>query len=97
MQKEKTRSKEKRKKVSFTLDAPQMNEVFLMGDFNEWNMKKHPMKMGKQGKWEKIVYLQPGRYEYKFLADGVWRLDPNNFLTCTNSFGTDNNIILVSK
>jgi len=36
--------------------------------------------------------LPVGTYEYKFLVDGIWRLDPQNNQTCPNCFGTYNNI-----
>lgn len=84
------------RKVSFTLDAPQATEVILMGDFNQWNPQKHPMKRGSDGKWQKSVMLAPGQYQYKFLVDGIWRRDPANERVCTNSFGTMNNVVVVT-
>lgn len=36
----------KGKKIGFSLNAPQANEVLLMGDFNQWNGKNHNMKKG---------------------------------------------------
>ena len=35
--------KPKRKRIEFSFDAPDASKVFLAGDFNEWNIKKHPM------------------------------------------------------
>jgi len=63
-----------------------------MGDFNNWNPKKHSMKSDGKGTWNKTLVLSPGKYEYKFLIDGEWREDPQNDQTCTNSFGTKNSI-----
>jgi 1,4-alpha-glucan branching enzyme len=88
--------KPKRRRVTFMLDAPQAGEVCLMGDFNNWDALKHPMKRGKNGIWGKIVYLPPGRYEYKFLVDGRWNLDPEIRQLCRNCYGTSNNFIIVS-
>ena len=89
--------KPKRRRLTFTLDAPRAEEVCLMGDFNNWDAKKHPMNKDDYGTWKKIVYLAPGTYEYKFLVDGRWNLDPDNRKTCHNCYGTSNNIIVVSE
>ena len=90
-------AKQKRRRVKFSLDSPNASEVFLVGDFNGWNEKKHPMRKNANGVWEKIVMLYPGRYEYKFLVDGKWELDPSNDWKCINCFETFNNIIAVTK
>jgi 5'-AMP-activated protein kinase regulatory beta subunit len=68
-----------------------------MGDFNNWNPKKHPMKKDDNGKWAKAVILPPGQYEYKFLVDGQWKEDPQNDRICPNNFGTYNNIFNLTK
>ena len=52
------------------MDVPAARVVILMGDFNNWNPKTHPMKEDLTGVWKRIVMLPPGRYEYKFLVDG---------------------------
>ena len=91
------KSKIKRKRVSLTLEAPNAEAVFLMGDFNQWNEKVHPMKKEGDGTWKKIIMVPPGRYEYRFLVDGQWWNDPANDQVCPNCFGTLNNILEVSK
>jgi len=83
----------RRRRVTLSVEALHAETVSLMGDFNQWNEKKHPMKKGKHGRWEKIIVVQPGRYEYRFLVDGQWQNDPNNDQVCTNRFGSTNNIL----
>jgi 1,4-alpha-glucan branching enzyme len=90
----KNKGKIKRRRVTLTLNTPNANEVILVGDFNDWNINRHPMKK-KDGVWEKIVMLPPGRYEYKFLVDGQWWTDPKNEETCYNCFGTENNVMFI--
>ena len=85
----------KRRRVTMTFEAPYAEAVSLMGDFNQWDEKKHPMKKGKQGLWQKIIMVQPGRYGYRFLVDGQWRNDPANDQICANYFGSTNNILEV--
>ena len=82
-----------KKRVTFSLEAIHAEEVILMGDFNGWNLKKHPMNRNEKGTWSKSVMLTPGKYEYKFMVDGKWVLDVNNNQACTNCFGTRNSII----
>lgn len=86
----------KRRKVVFSFNFPQATEVFLAGDFNDWKIKKHPMKKDADGVWKKITFLFPGSYEYKFFVDGEWALDPDNPCLCANKFGTHNNVITIS-
>ena len=87
--------KTKRRRVTFSYEAPHAAEVMLMGDFNNWNSKKHPMKNDGDGVWTKYVLLSPGDYEYKFLVDGDWKTDPHNDKKCVNCYGTYNNVISV--
>ena len=83
----------KRRKVTFSYEDPNARDVVLMGDFNNWDPKKHPMKNDGQGIWTKSVILAPGIYKYKFIADGEWKTDPRNNNKCFNHYGTYNNII----
>lgn len=52
------------------------SEVYLMGDFNNWNPYSLPMKRNRSGLWESEVDILPGSYAYIFLVDGVYRKDP---------------------
>lgn len=83
----------KRRKVTFSIEAPNAEEVVLTGNFNNWSSKTHPMKNDGNGMWSKTVMLTPGKYEYKFLIDGDWKIDPGNDQTCQNCFGTRNNVL----
>ena len=82
-----------RRKFMFSLEKIEANEVILMGDFNKWNPKIHPMKNDGNGTWNKVVMLYPGRYEYKFLIDGEWKEDPRSDQVCLNRFGTQNSVL----
>ncbi len=85
----------KRKKVGFCAFFPDAQAVYLVGDFNEWDTRKHPMKKNKDGNWKKYLMLYPGTYEYKFRVDDRWENDAGNPLVCPNSFGTKNNFVVV--
>ena len=67
--------------------------VLLAGDFNGWDPKSNAMNNSGRDLWEKTSVLLLGRYEYKFVADGTWRMDPDNQVLCQNCFGTQNNVL----
>jgi 1,4-alpha-glucan branching enzyme len=88
-------SKPKRRRITFRFEAPYADKVSLMGDFNQWDETRHKMRKTTRGKWEKTVVIPPGQYEYKFLVDEKWLLDPANEIVCQNCFGSMNSIIVV--
>jgi 1,4-alpha-glucan branching enzyme len=87
----------KKEKMSFSLEDVNAKEVYLVGEFNNWKQDAHPMKNNGKGKWAKQVLLSEGTFEYKFLVDNQWMVDPKNKRTCPNCFGTQNSIVSVSK
>ncbi|UCG53767.1 MAG: glycogen-binding domain-containing protein [Candidatus Latescibacterota bacterium] len=63
--------------VIFSLEAPGAENVYLVGDFNNWNPTYE--KLDKtDGRFERYLYLLPGTYRYKFVVDGNWIVDPDN-------------------
>lgn len=64
--------------VEFSIYAPYAESVFVAGDFNNWNTSQLPLKKDELGVWKRVVYLPPGRYEYKFVVDGEYVSDPMN-------------------
>jgi 1,4-alpha-glucan branching enzyme len=96
MPEERRKQKGKKRRVSFSVEAPTANEVSLGGDFNNWDTQAHLMRKDMNGVWKKTLMLPPARYEYKFLMDRHWQNDPKNDQTCKNCFGTLNNVLIVS-
>jgi 1,4-alpha-glucan branching enzyme len=60
----------------FRVHAPGARSVQLAGTFNDWEPLAHTMEERGEGEWILAVPLEPGRYEYKFIVDGVWCCDP---------------------
>lgn len=87
--------KTKKQKITFSLEAPEAQEVHLVGEFNDWENGVHRMKTDGKGVWVRSVMLQPGTFEYKFWVDGQWVADPRNERVCLNCFGTTNSIVRV--
>jgi 1,4-alpha-glucan branching enzyme len=96
MSRDKSKQKIKNRRVTFSLEAIAAKEVILTGNFNDWSLKKHPMRRDETGMWNKTVMLSPGKYEYKFLVDGQWREDPRNDRLCLNCFGTLNSVLEIT-
>lgn len=88
--------KSAKKRVTFTLAADAGSEVFLAGDFNNWDPAAKPMadKDGT-GVYSTVVTLAPGEYEYKFVINGIWCVDPNCREWRQNSLGTLNSVLHV--
>ena len=82
--------------TEFTLFAPDASEVYLTGDFNNWNTTELKARRFKDGTWKKMVQLKPGHYEYLFLVDGQWWTDPENPSRITNQFGSENSVVVIS-
>jgi glycosidase len=69
-----------------------LNSVSLVGTFNGWAGGAMPMK--KQGRvWQTTVELGSGNHEYKFLADGDWRPDPENPDGSPDGHGGQNSLL----
>ena len=62
----------------FRLDGfGEATNVLLTGTFNNWDKERLTMTRSGNG-WEIDYVLAPGNYEYKFIVDGTWILDPAN-------------------
>ena len=73
--------------IRFKADA---NRVFIAGDFNGWSDKDTEAYYVEDSVWEAVLELTPGVYEYKFIVDGNWVVDPNAFAFGDDGFGGKN-------
>jgi 1,4-alpha-glucan branching enzyme len=87
--------KPRTKPHTFTLSAPEAKGVVVTGSFCDWQTDLHELKKNKAGLWETTLPLVPGRHEYRFLVDGVWRNDPTCTECVANPFGSDNCVLNV--
>jgi cyclomaltodextrinase / maltogenic alpha-amylase / neopullulanase len=70
--------------------------VFLAGTFNDWNDSAQRMADDDgDGVFETTLLLQPGTYQYKFVADGNWKQDPANPAGTDDGFGGQNSVLEV--
>ena len=84
-----------KKRVTFSVYAPHAREVAVAGTFNEWDPARRPLKREPDGNWKVAFYLHPGRYEYRFVVDGIWTDDPCCTTRCWNRYGGENCILEV--
>jgi 1,4-alpha-glucan branching enzyme len=82
--------------IEFKLVAPDAKEVYLVGEFNDWNASQYRLRRYKHGTYKKKLQLKPGRYQYLFLVDGEWLTDPDHLEKTPNPFGSENSVITVS-
>jgi len=85
------------KRVTFQVSATPKNAVFLAGSFNKWDPKRHQMKdIRDTGKYAITLMLAKGEYEYKFVINGNWIIDPECQNWVRNSLGTLNSVAKVN-
>ena len=72
----------------FILKIGDAKEVHLVGDFNNWSISQNSLLWRKDGNvWQKRVFLEPGKYRYKYVIDGRWIVDPGNDQLEPNPYG----------
>ncbi len=78
----------------------QAGEVRIAGDFNGWVPDKGVRSMieseGDERIWTKVMHLNPGTYQYRYVVDGEWRRDPRNNEWISGPAGQENSILVVS-
>ncbi len=87
----------KRQFFTFTLKPKKKyKSVYLFGSFNGWDRANLKMN-NNNGVFATRISLEPGRYQYKFFADGEELLDPNNPVKISNGMGSFNSVLNVES
>lgn len=83
--------------ITFVYDPAgrQYRFVSVAGEFNGWNVNAHHMATRPDGLWSVTVPLAPGRYQYKFVADGQWLSDPQADALHDDGVGGSNSVVVV--
>ena len=85
----------KSKTIDITFNAAEAREVFIAGDFNQWNPRSTPMHKDARGVWKKQLRLSRGGHEYRLVVDGQWRDDPHAAASIANPYGGCNAFVQV--
>ncbi|MDD5020356.1 MAG: glycogen-binding domain-containing protein [Candidatus Omnitrophica bacterium] len=83
------------RQVEFKISAPKANRVGVAGDFNGWKPDGLTARKDKNGTWRATLSVPAGTYEYKFVVDGSWIVDPGCSRRTINSFGSENSVLVV--
>lgn len=83
-------------RVELVADFPGAGSVAVTGDFNGWSVEGDPLDRDDEGRWRATLDVDPGCYEYKFIVDGVWKVDPANPERVRNTYGQVNSVLVVS-
>ena len=83
-----------KRRIIFQIEAEPGSNVFVAGDFNDWSHTAHPLSdEGHPGEFRRYIFVEPGRYEYKFSINGQWHIDPNCTAWAPNKFGSLNSVV----
>ncbi len=70
--------------------------ILITGSFNNWSTSGIPMKQTADG-WEVNLDLKPGKYFYKFIANGQWMYDGDNINREPDGYESYNSVFYVTN
>lgn len=83
--------------VRFSLDAPGVRNVSVVGDFSNWR----PVALRRvdgSARWTVTLPIAAGRYTYVFVVDGArWVADPAAPVAPDADFGTSGSVLVVER
>jgi 1,4-alpha-glucan branching enzyme len=86
-----------KKRVQFEVQAEPGSHVFVTGTFNDWDpVGKRMLDKTGEGRFKAGLMLAPGTYEYKFVINGVWCVDPDCPDWAHNDLGSLNSVVTVN-
>ncbi|MFA5928186.1 MAG: AAA family ATPase [Candidatus Margulisiibacteriota bacterium] len=86
----------KEREVVFALPKMDAKTVQIAGEFNNWNPERSSLKQDENGNWKISFPLTSGTaYQYKYVIDGEWVVDPQNEEVAETTIGGINSVITV--
>jgi 1,4-alpha-glucan branching enzyme len=82
-------------KIRFIWPVRDECDIYLVGDFNQWNEKSHPLRRTETENYELELEIPPGKYRFKYLVDGVWWNDPDAEEYAPNPWGSEDSVIWI--
>lgn len=84
------------KEVRFEVVAETGSEVFVAGTFNHWEPGQYRLQdVPDRGFFSTTLRLPRGHYEYKFIINGNWCMDPKCSASIRNAYGSMNSMVQV--
>ena len=85
-----------RRPVTFEIRAEPGSAVSVAGTFNNWAAQHDRLRDDAGiGVYSTTLQMRPGRYEYKFIVNGVWCIDPECTEWVRNEYGSLNSVVHV--
>ncbi len=82
--------------VDLVVERTDATDVRVTGSFCGWSPDGVRLTHDAYGMWHARLHLEPGRYEYRLLADGAWCDDPRCPERVANPFGSSNCVLTVA-
>jgi 1,4-alpha-glucan branching enzyme len=85
-------------KVTFyTASTLEAEEIYLVGDFNEWSESETPMQPLKDGRFKVTIDLpKDSQHQFRYLVDNAeWHNDWEADQYISNPFSGDNSVVEV--
>jgi 1,4-alpha-glucan branching enzyme len=77
------------------MEAGSGSEIFVAGSFNDWDPRRNKLADQGGGLFRLALLLPRGSYEYKFVVNGLWQVDPKCPDWVPNNLGSLNSVIRV--
>jgi 1,4-alpha-glucan branching enzyme len=81
--------------VPFETHARAAREIIITGDFTGWTDEGIRLQKTEDGRWQALLHLAPGEYQYRLRIDGQWRDHPEALAKVPNPFGSQNSVLRV--
>jgi 1,4-alpha-glucan branching enzyme len=84
-------------RITFKLPAGVWaDQIYLVGDFNQWNRTDHHLRLINEEAWQTTVDLKVGKtYQFRyFTSDGRWLNDPEADAYVVTPYSVDNFIVV---
>lgn len=90
------KSKQVCKVTFYTPSSIEAENVYLVGDFNEWDESTHEMEPLKDGRFKLTLELDKGsEYQFRYLVDkSEWHNDWEADKYVSNPFSGDNSVVV---
>ena len=82
--------------ITFDPKGKDYKTVAMAGNFNGWTPGNTTFEQDGDV-WKSTVNLNPGAYQYQYVLDGTWVLDPNNPASIDNNVGGFNSVLKIGQ
>jgi chromosome partitioning protein len=89
------RADEAAREIVLSFRDPGCRRLQIAGDFNDWIPDGGVETRKLDGRWQKVLRVPEGAYEYRVIIDGIWQPDPNNPHAVPNHLGGHNSLLRV--